>query len=212
MLKIMKKQPRTAGNFYLYQHIRLDTNEIFYIGIGGKRRPYDIKNRSKWWKNIVNKTKYDVQVLYENLTREEACELEKNLISFYGRRDLNKGTLVNMTDGGDGVSGIKRSIETREKIRQGHLGKILSEEQKEKIRQYNLGKKLSEETKNKISLNTRGSNNHKSRKIIDIITLEIFDSVTSAANSIGMKRDTLFGQLRYYKNKTNLRYYEEPKD
>lgn len=25
------------GKYYLYRHIRLDTNEVFYVGIGTKR-------------------------------------------------------------------------------------------------------------------------------------------------------------------------------
>ena len=50
---------------YLYKHIRLDNNEIFYIGIGTKednyKRSSSKSGRSKWWKNIVNK--YDMHVI-----------------------------------------------------------------------------------------------------------------------------------------------------
>lgn len=50
--------------------------------------------------------------------------------------------------------GKKLSEETKQKLREGHLGKNLgkkrSEEHKQKIREANLGKKLSEETKQKI--------------------------------------------------------------
>ena len=43
----------------LYKHIRLDTNEIFYIGISnGLKRPYSTKDRNKHWNNIIKITKY----------------------------------------------------------------------------------------------------------------------------------------------------------
>jgi len=43
--------------------------------------------------------------------------LEKELISFYGRRDKKEGTLVNMTDGGDGCPGYRHSSNFIEMIR-----------------------------------------------------------------------------------------------
>lgn len=46
------------SNICVYQHIRLDTNEVFYIGIGNIKRPYIISNRNIHWKNIVNKVGY----------------------------------------------------------------------------------------------------------------------------------------------------------
>lgn len=102
----------------VYKHITKGTNQVFYIGIGKtKKRAYNkSKDRSIFWHNIA-KRGYNVEVLLENLTWEEACEKEKELISLYGRRDLGLGPLVNMTDGGDGGNGIVESEETREKIR-----------------------------------------------------------------------------------------------
>lgn len=87
----------------VYKHIRKDTNEVFYIGVGAdKRRAYTKKGRNNFWQNIVNKTEYDVIILYTGLSYEEAYHKEKELIAEYGRRDLNKGTLCNLTDGGEG--------------------------------------------------------------------------------------------------------------
>jgi hypothetical protein len=93
---------------YLYRHIRLDKNEPFYIGIGSDKlykRAYDKKSRNKHWNFVINKTSYEVDILMDGLTWEQACEKEKEFIKLYGRKDLNEGILVNMTDGGDGVLG-----------------------------------------------------------------------------------------------------------
>lgn len=86
----------------VYQHKRKDNNEIFYIGISKKYdRAYSKKSRNQYWKNIVNKYDYFVEITHENICWEEACVIERYLISFYGRYDLGLGKLVNMTDGGD---------------------------------------------------------------------------------------------------------------
>lgn len=87
----------------VYKHIRRDTNEVFYIGIGSnKQRASQTNSRNPLWHNIVNKTEYDIEIIAEDITIEEAKEIEISLISEFGRYDLGKGSLVNMTDGGDG--------------------------------------------------------------------------------------------------------------
>lgn len=97
---------------YLYRHIRLDKNEPFYIGIGNDNK-YDRANaiygRNKIWKHITSKTKYDVEIILDNMSWEEACNKEKEFIKLYGRIDLKIGILSNMTDGGNGTVGYKRS-------------------------------------------------------------------------------------------------------
>jgi len=104
---------------YLYRHIRLDRNEVFYVGIGSSiYRAYNFKGRSKFWKRVYNKTDIEVEILFDDLTKEEAREKEKEFIAIYGRKDLKKGTLVNMTDGGDGALNVIVREETREKQRQ----------------------------------------------------------------------------------------------
>jgi hypothetical protein len=107
----------------VYKHIRLDTNEVFYIGIGSrKRRAYSDYKRSKHWHSVVNKVGYKVELLHEDIDWEKACEIEQELIKLYGRKDLGLGTLVNMTDGGDGRFGTTASEETRHKMSQSHIG------------------------------------------------------------------------------------------
>lgn len=107
----------------IYRHIK-PNGEVFYIGIGKTiKRAYVKSKRSEFWKNIVAAYGYEVQILKQDLSWEEACELEKMLISHYGRRDLKLGPLVNLTDGGDGGFGVIQSKETRDKRRVSMIGK-----------------------------------------------------------------------------------------
>ena len=96
----------------VYQHRRKDTNSIFYIGIGKDiKRAYSTKNRTKHWKNIVLKCGYEVDILIDGLSYEDACVVEIGMIKSYGRKDLGLGELVNLTDGGQGSNGYKHSEE-----------------------------------------------------------------------------------------------------
>jgi hypothetical protein len=115
----------------VYRHRRLDNNSIFYIGIGlNKNRAYQIRSRNQLWKNIVSKTKYQIEIIVNEINYDDAKELEIFLINIYGRKDLHNGILCNMTDGGDGNTNM-------------------SDEVKKKISNSLKGKKQSEETKNK---------------------------------------------------------------
>jgi hypothetical protein len=125
----------------VYSHIRLDTNEVFYIGIGKtEKRAYWKYRYNAHWNNIVNKTGYSVEILFRDLSWEDACIKERELISFYGRGDIGNGSLCNHTDGGDGV--INMSEESRHKISESKIGKkrLLSDDAKERIRLAHVGK------------------------------------------------------------------------
>jgi hypothetical protein len=104
----------------VYTHTRLDNGSVFYVGIGTENRAYDKRSRSDYWKRVVNKHDYRVDITHTGLTYEEACSIEKYLICFYGRSDLGLGALVNMTDGGEDNSNrskesINKQIETAKK-------------------------------------------------------------------------------------------------
>lgn len=119
---------------YVYKHIRQDKNEIFYIGIGivknYKRAYQKNKSRNPIWENITKKTNYTVEIVIDNLSWEEACQKEKELIKLYGRIDLGTGTLANMTDGGDGNCNFSEF--TKQKISNSLKGKTHSPETRQK--------------------------------------------------------------------------------
>lgn len=96
--------------FYIYLHSRNDTGEVFYIGKGSKRRAWSHKNRNPHWKHIVDKHGYQVAIHSHQDTESESFDAEKLLISEYRK---NGAKIVNMTDGGDGVSGCKRNTAQR---------------------------------------------------------------------------------------------------
>jgi hypothetical protein len=219
--------------YILYRHTRTDKDEPFYIGIGEPRRAYDFKwGRNRFWKAIYKKCNENIQVdiLFEELTWEEACIKEKELIKFYGRRDLGLGPLCNLTDGGDGACGIKQSPETIAKRVAKQLGKPLSEEHKEKVRQSKLGNrnhrfgiKASEETRRKMSESRKGhrmseeakrkSAITQGKKIINIFTKEVFLTISDAANNIGLKPKTLNAKLTgQNKNNTPFIYLKDYKE
>lgn len=89
----------------------------FYIGIGKTAyRPFTKQNRNNIWDKIVAKTTYDVEVLIDEISWEQACEKEKEFIKLYGRINIGTGVLANMTDGGDGNWGLKHTDETKAKV------------------------------------------------------------------------------------------------
>ena len=156
---------------YVYKHTRVDKNEIFYIGISndiGYKRAYSKLYRNNYWVNITNTIDYIVEIIEDNLTWEDACEKEIELIKYYGRKDLNEGTLVNMTNGGEGIIGKIVSIETKHKMSLSHIGKTYSENSKQKMSLSQTGKKLTPETKKKISDYNKANNikppNHLGKK------------------------------------------------
>jgi hypothetical protein len=92
---------------YLYRHIRLDKNEVFYIGIGKDnkgqyKRAYSKSERNKRWTNIIKLTNYEVEILIDDITWKEAGQKEIEFVKLYGRSCINEGPLANISEGGIG--------------------------------------------------------------------------------------------------------------
>ena len=154
----------------VYIHKKYSDDLVFYVGIGKTvKRAYSNANRNIYWKRTVEKYGYTVEILKENVSWEEACLLEKELIKRFGRKDLKTGSLVNVTDGGEGVinyiytADVKLKMSLLKKgVTSPRKGIILSQETKDKISNSKkgvpskrLGTKLSEEHKLKIKISCK---------------------------------------------------------
>jgi group I intron endonuclease len=84
-------------------------------------------------------------IVAENLTKEEANKIEKELISFYDTMNPQYG--YNLTSGGEGISGFKLTDEQRKKISEAQIGKEVSDETRRKIGESHIGMKHTDEAK-----------------------------------------------------------------
>jgi len=145
----------------LYRHIRNDINAPFYIGIGkNTARAYSVTHRNKHWTSIVQKTTYEVEILFDDIEYEFAKEKEKEFIDLYKRKE-DGGTLCNITKGGDGVLGLRHNEEARKKMGEPNKGKTISEWHRKRISEFHKGKNVSEDTKRKMSEKALGERNHR---------------------------------------------------
>lgn len=91
--------------FYVYKHTF--SSGAIYIGKGKGKRGYSFSNRNKIW--IAHRNKYGdplVEIVYSGLEEKESFRLEIKEIA----RNQHL-TLLNMTVGGEGVSGYEASPE-----------------------------------------------------------------------------------------------------
>lgn len=110
-------------DFYVYEHLRASTGEVFYVGKGQNGRAWFTANRRKHWVNIAKKHGVVVRIVQDGLQEWFAHELERDLIALHGRKDVGRGPLVNVTDGGEGTSGREFSAETLAKMSASKSGK-----------------------------------------------------------------------------------------
>jgi len=189
---------------YLYRHIRPDTNEVFYVGIGTKQddhddtfeneyaRAFKRHSRNSYWHNVYEKCgrKREVEIMLESDDYDWLEDKEREFVKLYGRADLGLGTLVNLTDGGDGKRGCKQTEEAKRRISEANKGRPLSEEHKEKIRKSLTGKKRTNKNREAIS---RGARNRKTTRSVlqyslDGNFIQEWNSVLEAAEQMGFEK------------------------
>lgn len=133
--------------FYVYGFFR-PSGAIYYIGKGCG---YRIRTIAKWRRNpylsnIIKKCGEPIAVkIREGLTEAEAFETEIALIKAIGRADLGQGPLANMTDGGEGHSGMRLSPEARARLSASLKGRKASPELRAKLSAAKKGIKWSPE-------------------------------------------------------------------
>jgi hypothetical protein len=160
------------NNFYVYIHMRKTDDSIFYVGKGTRYRSTSKEGRNPHWHNIVAKNGFNAEIVERDLTCEEVCAAEINLIKDLRDQGIK---LCNRTDGGEGSTGFRHSEESKQKIAKLKTGVKYSSEANEKKRQALIGRPvsqksidvliarnktmiLSEETKKRLSEIRKGKN------------------------------------------------------
>lgn len=106
---------KNERRFYVYEWYKIETDEVFYVGKGTGERYRNKSHRSEYFKRIVSKYDCSVRIIKDNLTEEEAFELEESTILEYKTLGLE---LANLSNGGKGgSSGTKHSEKYKDKFR-----------------------------------------------------------------------------------------------
>ena len=105
-------------------------NEPIYVGKGCAKRAWSHLSSSKKHPFIQrlqymkkNSVVPSIEII-DALDESHSIFLEECLIEIIGRKDLKKGTLLNLTDGGEGVSGYEHDEFTRLKIKKSKAGRM----------------------------------------------------------------------------------------
>ncbi len=115
------------------------SHEPIYVGKGKKDRAWSHVNRkdshplTNRLKHMKNKGVIPKVSIYAGYDEEFALFLEEELISKIGRKDLGKGPLLNLTDGGEGKVNCFISKETKAKISEAGKKRKQTTEAKAKI-------------------------------------------------------------------------------
>ena len=137
-----------------------DVNRRWQNGVGYRGSSYFYRAILKYgWDGFKH------EILFGGLTESEAKLKEIELISLCKTNERTFG--YNLTNGGEGTTGLKMSDESKEKMRMARFGKYKGENHPM------YGKKLSEETKEKIRI----SSLKKTRECIDLVTEKISKKV-----------------------------------
>lgn len=116
---------------YVYAYLRSKSSENgeigspYYIGKGKHKRGFYARAFDKRHNVHIPSDKSNVVILADDLTDNDARQVEVLLIHLHGRIDLGTGYLRNLTDGGEGCEGRIFTEETRTKMSESQKGKYM---------------------------------------------------------------------------------------
>jgi hypothetical protein len=125
-----------TNQYYSYFYFDPVDDQCRYVGKGHGRRLYKhlIKSHNKkfgcWMNQLKDEGVQPVIVKIDMPSNEEAKQLEKFWIQYYGRQDKGLGPLFNHTDGGDDADGWINGVpqEVKDKISATLTGRTLTPE------------------------------------------------------------------------------------
>lgn len=208
---------KQATNWCVYMHENRENGKK-YIGITGQKPTHRWNNghgynRCPLFYAAICKYGWDAfrhEILYTNLTQDEAEKIEIELIAKYKSNDHEYG--YNLASGGSVNAGFKRSEDFCKKV--GERGKLLvgeknprfgthhTEETKQKIKASNLGKTRSDDVRKKMSDSAKkrwspenvtereylrrinlGENSGKAKAIVCVETGVVYSTISDAARA-----------------------------
>ena len=121
-----------GNSYYVYLYLRSEDSKNgvagspYYVGKGKGIRAFKPGRKFR-------PAKENTWIWQEGLSEDDALLEECRLILMYGRIDNGTGILRNLTDGGEGISGLIATPERRRKIGEAHKGRPHTEEQNRKL-------------------------------------------------------------------------------
>lgn len=107
------------------------------------KNPYMVNAIKKYgWDNITH------EIVAKNLTVDQASQMEIELIQKYNSADKRYGYNISL----GGIESKICSEQTKEKLRQANLGKVMSEESKKKISDFQRRQKRTDKTRLNMSM------------------------------------------------------------